>query len=99
MSLTPGRPLVLSASDVSVELGGLPVLRGITLSVPAGSAIALLGGNGSGKSTLVRTLLGLVPVRRGTVELFGQPLARFRQWSKVGYVPQRSTSSLTGAKG
>jgi zinc transport system ATP-binding protein len=96
MSLTDGP--VLSAADVSVELGGLPVLRGITLAVQAGEAVALLGGNGSGKSTLVRALLGLVPLERGSVELFGQPLGSFRRWSSIGYVPQRSTASLSGAK-
>lgn len=89
---------VLRATDVSVELGGLPVLRGISLSVHRGETVALLGGNGSGKSTLVRALLGLTPVRRGLVNLFGQPLTRFRDWSSVGYVPQRSTINLTRAK-
>ncbi len=89
---------VLAAHDLSVDLGGLPVLRGISISVGRGEAVALLGGNGSGKSTLVRTLLGLVPARRGTVELFGKPLAEFRRWSDIGYVPQHSTASLSGAK-
>jgi zinc transport system ATP-binding protein len=89
---------VLAAEDLSVELGGLPVLRGITMSVRHGEAVALLGGNGSGKSTLVRALLGLIPAQRGSVELFGTPLRSFRQWSKVGYVPQRSTGGLAGAK-
>ena len=89
---------VLQAADVSVELGGLPVLRGVDLTVRPGEAVALLGGNGSGKSTLVRALLGLTPVSRGTVQLFGTPLRRFRGWAKVGYVPQRSTTGFNGAK-
>ena len=89
---------VLDVNDLSVQLGGLPVLRGITLSVTAGEAVALLGGNGSGKSTLVRTLVGLNPPHRGSVQLFGRPLAQFRQWSRVGYVPQRSTTGMRGAK-
>jgi len=84
--------------DVSVQLGGLPVLRGINLSLAPGQTVALLGGNGSGKSTLVRTLLGLVPARQGSIELFGSPLRQFRQWSKVGYVPQRFVGGLSGAK-
>ncbi len=89
---------IVSAHDVSVELGGLPVLRGINLSLGRGEAVALLGGNGSGKSTLVRTLLGLIPAQRGSIELFGTSLGSFSQWSKIGYVPQRSTGGLSGAK-
>ena len=89
---------VLQATDVSVELGGLPVLRGITVGVAPGEVVALLGGNGSGKSTLVRSLLGLVPAQRGTIEVFGEPLARLRSWARIGYVPQRSPVSQSGAK-
>jgi zinc transport system ATP-binding protein len=55
--------------------------------------VAVLGANGSGKSTLVRSILGLVPLRRGSVELFGTPLADFRDWRRVGYVPQRATAT------
>ncbi|HKN42656.1 MAG TPA: ATP-binding cassette domain-containing protein, partial [Propionibacteriaceae bacterium] len=73
---------VLSADDLTVELGGLPVLRGVSVSVRVGEAVALMGGNGSGKSTLVRTLLGLLPHQRGAVRLFGSPLGSFRQWSR-----------------
>jgi zinc transport system ATP-binding protein len=95
---TSGSSTVLEAADLSVELGGLPVLRGITVSVRAGEAVALLGGNGSGKSTLVRALLGLVPVQRGTVELFGTRRPAFRDWFRIGYMPQRSAAALSGAK-
>jgi zinc transport system ATP-binding protein len=89
---------VLTAQDLTVERGGLPVLRGVSLSVRAGEAVALMGGNGSGKSTLVRTLLGLLPHRRGVVTLFGSPLRDFRDWSRIGYVPQRSLALLGGSK-
>jgi zinc transport system ATP-binding protein len=88
---------VLLAEDLGVELGGLPVLRGIDLRVGEGEAVALMGGNGSGKSTLVRALLGLIPAQRGSIRLFGEPLDRFRDWSRVGYVPQRSTITQSAA--
>lgn len=84
---------VLSARDVAVELGGRPILRGIDLTVEPGEVVALLGANGSGKSTLVRAVLGLNPLLRGEVELFGTPLGRFRDWRRVGFVPQRATAA------
>ncbi len=88
---------VLAADDVSVSLGGQPVLHDITLRQDAGTVLALMGANGSGKTTLVRALLGLVPLQQGRVELFGTPVRRFRSWSWVGYVPQRSSLTLRNA--
>ncbi|HEX2418665.1 MAG TPA: metal ABC transporter ATP-binding protein [Micromonosporaceae bacterium] len=66
-----------------------PALRRAQLKVVAGETVAVLGANGSGKSTLIRVALGLVPLVSGSVTLFGTPLRRFRDWKKIGYVPQR----------
>jgi zinc transport system ATP-binding protein len=84
---------VLQVADGAVELGGRPILRGIDVSVGRGEVLAVLGANGSGKSTLVRTMMGLVPVCRGEVRLFGTPHAQFRDWQRVGFVPQRVTAA------
>ncbi|GAA2258016.1 ABC transporter [Streptomyces ruber] len=84
---------VISLRGVRAELGSRPVLRGIDLTVHGGEVVALLGANGSGKSTAVRTVIGQVPVAAGEVELFGTPRARFRDWRRVGYVPQRTTAA------
>jgi zinc transport system ATP-binding protein len=84
---------VAEIHDGSVVLGGRPILRGIDLTVRQGEVLALLGANGSGKSTLVRSLMGLVPVSRGEVSLFGTPLARFRDWRRIGFVPQRVSAT------
>jgi zinc transport system ATP-binding protein len=87
---TAGRPeTVLAVTDAAVAYEGRPVLRNATLEVTAGQVVALLGANGSGKSTLIRAVLGLVPLQTGQVTLFGTPLRRFRQWRRIGYVPQR----------
>ncbi|MTE18974.1 ATP-binding cassette domain-containing protein [Streptomyces sp. TRM43335] len=84
---------VLSLRGVTASLGSRRVLRGIDLTVGRGEVVALLGSNGSGKSTTVRTAVGQIPTTGGETELFGTPLRRFRQWWRVGYVPQRSTAS------
>jgi zinc transport system ATP-binding protein len=84
---------VVEIEDGAVELGGRPVLRGIDVSVLPGEVLAVLGANGSGKSTLVRSMLGLAPVRRGEVRLFGTPLPDFDDWRRVGFVPQRVSAA------
>jgi zinc transport system ATP-binding protein len=81
---------VLELRDVRLSLGGRPVLHGIDLRVDAGEFVALMGANGSGKSTLVRAATGLRPVSAGSVALFGTPLADFKEWHRVGFVPQRA---------
>lgn len=90
-----GDALVLEFDQVTFGYGRLPVLREASLGVRHGEFVAVIGGNGSGKTTLLRVGLGLLKPSHGTVRLFGQPLARFREWRKVGYVPQRATAEST----
>jgi zinc transport system ATP-binding protein len=80
---------VVTVQHAAVSYGGRAVLHDISLDVGAGRVVAILGANGSGKSTLIRAILGLVPLDTGTIELFGTPQRRFRQWARIGYVPQR----------
>ncbi|MGW1624266.1 metal ABC transporter ATP-binding protein [Streptomyces sp. NPDC002172] len=87
-----GEP-VISLRGVTAELGSRPVLRGIDLTVHRGEVVALLGANGSGKSTAIRTIIGQVPASGGEIALFGTPRRAFRDWSRVGYVPQRTTAA------
>jgi zinc transport system ATP-binding protein len=84
---------VVAVRGAVAVLGERAVLHGVDLTVPAGQVVALLGPNGSGKSTLVRTAIGLLPLASGEVRLFGTPLGRFRDWGRVGYVPQRTTAA------
>jgi len=84
---------VVALSRVTAELGGRRVLHGIDLTVRRGEVVALLGANGSGKSTTVRAVIGQVPVTGGEIALFGTPRRTFRDWARVGYVPQRTTAA------
>ena len=65
---------VLEARDVHVARGRSSVLHGVSLSLAAGEALALIGPNAAGKSTLLRTLAGLLRAAQGDVLLDGRPL-------------------------
>jgi len=84
---------VISMRGATASLGSRPVLRGVDLTVRRGEVVALLGANGSGKSTAIRAVVGQVPLTAGGLELFGTPLNRFRDWARIGYVPQRTTAA------
>jgi heme ABC exporter ATP-binding subunit CcmA len=63
---------IIIARDVGVELGGVPVLRGVDLTVAPGEVVAVLGANGVGKTTLLRCLAGLQRAA-GDVSVLGRP--------------------------
>jgi ABC-2 type transport system ATP-binding protein len=71
---------------VGKAFGKVVALRDITLAIPAGAKVALIGPNGSGKTTLIRALLGLVD-HRGEVRLDGGKL-RAEVAPRIAYVPQ-----------
>ena len=81
--------MLFQLQDVTKTYGPVTALNNLTLSVPTG-AIGLLGPNGSGKTTLIRTLLGLIPVDRGSGEILGMDFRR-RQLdirTAVGFAPE-----------
>jgi urea transport system ATP-binding protein len=82
----------LSVTGLNQYYGGSHILRDVAFDVPAGKVTALLGRNGVGKSTLLRTLMGLVPARRGEVRFGERALTHAAPYERVragiGYVPQ-----------
>jgi zinc transport system ATP-binding protein len=81
---------VVELEGVSFAYGELTILEGIDLAVQPGDFLGIIGPNGSGKTTLLRIVLGLLTPTSGTVGLFGEPPAAFRDWGRLGYVPQRA---------
>lgn len=67
---------MLAAENLVVSYGAVPVLENVSFSLARGEVLALLGRNGVGKTTLMRALMGLIPSRRGKVELDGTPIGR-----------------------
>lgn len=66
---------LLTVNGLEVTLGDLPILRGISLTVPRQGIVTVVGANGVGKTTLMRALSGLYPIRQGRIELDGQSIA------------------------
>jgi zinc transport system ATP-binding protein len=93
--VTPGETPLIELRSASFGYGDLRVVTDVDLAVHPGEVLALLGPNGCGKSTLVRGLLGLVEQQGGEIRLFGIPRERFRDFTRIGYVPQHHT--LTAA--
>ncbi|MFE9101196.1 ABC transporter ATP-binding protein [Actinomadura geliboluensis] len=69
--------MTVAVRGLDVSLGGRPVLKGVSLDVPAGSWTAVIGPNGAGKSTLLRAVLGLV-ASRGEITVAGEDLQRLK---------------------
>lgn len=82
----------LDIADIHVYYGKSYILRGVSLRVAAGEIVALIGRNGAGKTTTLKSVMGLVKPRRGTISLDGRdtegvpPYARARMG--IGYAPQ-----------
>lgn len=72
--LKPPRPPVLRVRDLVVGFGPRTILDHVTLDVQAGEILGLVGGSGSGKSVFLRTIIGLLPKRGGSIEIMGQNL-------------------------
>lgn len=83
----------ISLRSAAFGYAGRAVVSDASFTISPGEIVAILGPNGSGKSTLMRGILGLNDHIRGDVELFGTPLAKFHERTRIGYVPQRHTLS------
>jgi branched-chain amino acid transport system ATP-binding protein len=84
---------MLRCSGVSVAYGPVRALRGVDISVPQGSCVALLGANGAGKTTLLRSISGLARLSAGDILLEGKSLGRMapeqRARAGIAHVPER----------
>ncbi len=82
---------VIEVENVSFSYGDTQAVEDVSLTVPEGTFLGLIGPNGSGKTTLLHLMIGLRTPDSGNIRLFGQPAAEFEAGERIGYVSQRST--------
>jgi phospholipid/cholesterol/gamma-HCH transport system ATP-binding protein len=87
---TASQDAVIRVKDLIVDLKGHRILDGVTLDVFRGEILGFVGGSGAGKSVLMRTIIGLLPKRAGTIEVFGLNL------SEAGEKDRRATERRWG---
>ncbi|MBI4242380.1 MAG: ATP-binding cassette domain-containing protein [Candidatus Rokubacteria bacterium] len=83
---------MLRVDDIRVTIKGFIILRGISLDIPSGGLIGLVGRNGAGKTTTLKSIMGIMPVAAGRIHLDGDDLLRVpghrRAQLGIGYMPE-----------
>ncbi|MBL6616696.1 MAG: urea ABC transporter ATP-binding subunit UrtE [Reyranella sp.] len=83
---------MLAISDLHVAYGQSEVLHGLNIDVAPAEIVAIMGRNGMGKTTLMKSLMGIVPARSGSIMMEGAELAKLKSYERVAkgvaYVPQ-----------
>jgi branched-chain amino acid transport system ATP-binding protein len=83
---------MLEIRGLSVAIAGAPVLNNVTLDAPEGAFAGLIGRNGAGKTTLMRAIMGLLPIRSGSIRMLGEDLAAMPAQARaglgIGYMPE-----------
>ena len=67
---------MLRIDGLDVSIASVGILRGVNMEVPTGKFVGLIGRNGAGKTTLMRSVMGILPPRQGSISFDGSPLAR-----------------------
>ena len=79
-----GTSPLLTITDLNVHYGSIHAIQGISLAVPAGKVVTLIGSNGAGKTTTLRTISGLLRPSSGTIAFDGQPIHKLPAHTIVG---------------
>ena len=83
---------MLDLADISSGYGETQVLHGLSLRAESGRVLAILGRNGAGKSTTLKTIMGLLPTRSGSVRFDGRRISGLQPFDiarlGIAYVPE-----------
>jgi urea transport system ATP-binding protein len=83
---------MLSVKNINQYYGGSHILRDVNIEAQLGKVTVVLGRNGVGKTTLLKSMMGLVPIKTGSIELDGKPIHKATPYERaragMGFVPQ-----------
>lgn len=82
---------MLEVNSISVGYNGHPILQELSFRLAEGSVLALIGPNGSGKTTLIRAVSGVLPLRSGSIQIYGTDISRIPTQQRarlISVVPQ-----------
>lgn len=80
---------MIEIEDLSFSYGEQKVISGLSYTVKERDFLGIIGSNGAGKTTLMKMIVGLLPPSSGDIKLFGQSVRKFKDWERIGYVPQK----------
>lgn len=78
----------IGMENVCFSYDTVDVIKQLNLEIFQGDYMALIGSNGAGKSTLLKLLLGELSSQSGKIEIMGNEIPHFKEWYKIGYLPQ-----------
>lgn len=82
---------IFDIKNLNFSVKDQSILSNISCEIFSAEYIAIIGPNGGGKTTLIRMLLGLDKPSSGEIRIYGKKLGDFKDWHKIGYVPQRAS--------
>lgn len=83
---------IIEVQNISFSYGSEEIIKDISFGIHKSHYLGLIGPNGAGKTTLLKIILGLLKPDSGTIKIFGKDIKEFKEWWRIGYVPQKATN-------
>ncbi len=83
---------IYKIENLSFSYGKSEILKDLNLNIKEGEFVGIVGNNGSGKSTLLKLMVSQLKKYEGDIKIFGEDIANFYNWNRIGYVPQVDNS-------
>lgn len=85
---------IIELNKVCFSYNTEEVIKDVSLQIHKGDYVGIVGPNGGGKTTLLKLMLDILKPSGGTIKLFGAGIEEFKDWSKIGYVPQKTYTGI-----